>query len=68
MDKCFLYWFFYILFKLFEIFLFLFPAFPPSFITRICVLIIYAIGHIYALQSYYKNYKSYILSLYECNI
>jgi hypothetical protein len=67
MRKSIQYWFYYIIFKLFEIFLFIFPAFPPTFITRICVLIIYAIGHIYAVQTCYKNYKSDMLAFYLSN-
>lgn len=50
-----------LLFKLFEIFLFLFPAFPPTFALRIMVLTIYVISHILGVQTEYKKYKEVTL-------
>ena len=52
----------YLLFKLFEIFLFLFPAFPPTFALRILVLTIYVISHILGVQTEYKKYKEVTLN------
>ena len=51
------YWIYWSLFKIFEIVLFLFPAFPPTLSMRIGILIIYVVGHIYGVQTYYKVFK-----------
>ena len=51
------YWLYWGLFKLFEIILFLFPAFPPTLSMRLVILLIYTIGHIYGIQTYYKVFK-----------
>ena len=55
------YWLYWIVFKIFEIILFLLPAFPPNLWMRIVVLVIYVIGHICGVQTYYKEIKCNIL-------
>ena len=54
----------YVLFKIFEIVLFLFPAFPNEFTTRVIVLIVYVIGHILGVQTQYKQFKQTTLDLF----
>ena len=54
----------WVLFKLFEGFLFLLPAFPSSFLVRLGVLVIYLISHIAGVQMYYKEFKHNTLDTY----
>lgn len=53
-----LYW---ILFKCFEIALFLLPAFPPTLWSRLLVLFIYVISHFLGIQTKYKAFKESVL-------
>ena len=53
-----MYW---VLFVLFEIILFLFPAFPPELWMRLLVLFIYVVGHVLGVQTKYKHFKHSIL-------
>lgn len=53
-----MYW---VLFVLFEIILFLFPAFPPELWMRLLVLFIYVVGHVLGVQTKYKHFKYSIL-------
>ena len=55
------YWVYFSLFILFEIILFLFPAFPPELWMRLLVLFIYVVGHILGVQTKYKHFKHSIL-------
>lgn len=55
---------YYCLFKLFEIILFLCPAFPADFSIRIFILIIYVIGHILGIQTQYKIFKQTTLDAF----
>jgi len=57
-----MYWVYFLLFILFEIILFLFPAFPPELWMRILVLCIYVIGHILGVQTKYKQFKQTTLN------
>ena len=52
------------IFKLFEIILFLFPAFPADIRVRIFIMTIYAIGHILGVQTQYKLWKQYTLDVF----
>ena len=67
-NNYFYYYLYWIGFKLFEIVLFLFPAFPPEFYHRILVLLIYVIGHILGVQTMYKEYKHATLDYYYNNV
>lgn len=53
-----MYW---VLFVLFEIILFLFPAFPPELWMRLLVLFIYVVGHVLGVQTKYKHFKHSVL-------
>jgi|SaaInlStandDraft_5_1057022.scaffolds.fasta_scaffold354553_1 hypothetical protein len=64
-NNYFYYYLYWVGFKLFEIVLFLFPAFPPEFYYRILVLLIYVIGHILGVQTMYKEYKHTTLDYYN---
>ena len=55
------YWVYFSLFILFEIVLFLFPAFPPELWMRLLVLFIYVVGHVLGVQTKYKHFKYSIL-------
>jgi hypothetical protein len=67
-NNYFYYYLYWVGFKLFEIVLFLFPAFPPDFYYRILVLLIYVIGHILGVQTMYKEYKHATLDYYYSNV
>ena len=56
-----MYWVYFTLFILFEIILFLFPAFPPELWMRLLVLFIYAVSHVFGVQTKYKHFKYSIL-------
>ena len=53
------------IFKLFEIVLFLFPAFPSEFYVRVWIMIIYVIGHILGVQTQYKLWKQSTLDIFS---
>ena len=41
---------------------FLLPAFPPNFVQRISILIVYYLMHLSVIQASYKNAKRRVLS------
>ena len=53
------------IFKLFEIVLFLFPAFPSEFYMRVSIMVIYVIGHILGVQTQYKLWKQSTLDIFS---
>lgn len=52
-------------FKTIDLFLFLLPAFPPDLYTRISIMVVYFIGHLYGVQRIYLNYKSDMLEQFH---
>lgn len=55
----------YSIFKIFEIVLFLFPAFPTEFSIRILILMIYVISHMFGIQTQYKIFKQSTLDVFS---
>lgn len=51
----------YVLFFLFECFLFFLPVIPNNFYVRIIIILIYFISHRYHVQSFYASTKREIM-------
>jgi hypothetical protein len=47
----------YILFNLIEFIAFILPALPDSLTIRLCILLLYFIGHCFKLQTLYSKIK-----------